>query len=386
LGSRLGVTVGLGALALVVLGAGGPAGAAGAPHPIRTVRTVISSTQTWTDTKVTLDEGQIVRVEATGFAHFGADPIAEVKPNGLAWGRECFKLAPTRADFPAPGLRCWSLIATVGNSEPQEVGALGTVKAKADGKLFLGVNDNYLNDNHGVWPVTISLYASPKQHFVATAPTTSQRSWLLPIALTLAVILAVIAAVRVGRRRWKTRKLRGPAFRHTTGMLVGQARVRVGPSGAVERVGRDGETTPFVPDRADFVDHMPGERRARFSWRGLNFMTVRSRIPFVPAHGEVQRVGQHAAGSKGVIKGRDGFTRARLPLSLDPAWVFTLDTAASTSGAQGSIEGDLTMLGSESRFDADVAKLSRSLPRVRDLAPFLRPETTNRSPQAARIG
>src|SRR5262249_38237922 len=106
---------------------------------------------------------------------------------------------------------------------------------------------------------------------------------------------------------------------------------------------------------------LPAARHERFSFRGLNFLPVKSRMPFAPRYGEVRRVGQHVVGSEGVVKGNDRFLRGRVPLSLEPAWVFTLDAAAAGTEF---VEGDLTVITGETHFDDDAAAIARTLRKL----------------------
>ena len=64
---------------------------------------------------------------------------------------------PTQsAQFPAPGLPCWSLIARVGSGAPLEVGAATQITATSGG-LYLGVNASTFPANAGSWAAAITV-------------------------------------------------------------------------------------------------------------------------------------------------------------------------------------------------------------------------------------
>ena len=87
-----------------------------------------------------------------------------VSPNGEI----CKKVG-----FFAQGLRCWSLIGSIGSSGPAfQLGKHVAFDSGAGGKLYLGVNDNYYPDNTGHWTVTIceANGLSPKEALAAAHP------------------------------------------------------------------------------------------------------------------------------------------------------------------------------------------------------------------------
>src|SRR5262249_17849443 len=163
-------------------------------------RIVVQPTRQWTDPEINLSKGDTVDIRATGFMHFGGEPIAYVSPAGKPWGKQCFQtLAPTRADFPAPGERCWSLLAVVGNGTPPEIGTAGRLTGEQDGALYVGPNDNYMSDNGGAWPASITVYAAPKVRATGVLPESHTRRNSLYL---LWVLLGVLVLVYVGRKLW----------------------------------------------------------------------------------------------------------------------------------------------------------------------------------------
>jgi hypothetical protein len=55
-------------------------------------------------------------------------------------------------DAPAGGL-----VARIGNGATTFLGARGTMRAPISGRLYLGVNDDYLGDNSGDFRVNVSV-------------------------------------------------------------------------------------------------------------------------------------------------------------------------------------------------------------------------------------
>jgi hypothetical protein len=108
----------------------------------------IPANQRWTDTGVRLRAGETFRIDASGMVNWGPDrsddPSGEVN-------------SPYNANRPMPNRPGGALIARVGNGAPFFVGA-GTqsFRASTTGQLFLGINDDYLQDNSGSFRVLVS--------------------------------------------------------------------------------------------------------------------------------------------------------------------------------------------------------------------------------------
>ena len=124
---------------------------------ISTPGLVLSATQKWTNTKVTIPAGDDVGISADG--QITASPTETVGPAG---DPSCTPAQnfPGRA-FPAPSLPCYSLIARIGNGTPFEVGTSTLITNAAAGVLFLGINDNNVSGNSGSWNVKIKLGGLP---------------------------------------------------------------------------------------------------------------------------------------------------------------------------------------------------------------------------------
>ena len=124
---------------------------------ISTPGLVLSATQEWTNTKVTVPAGDNLGISADG--QITVSPTESVGPAG---DPSC---TPAQqypgAAFPAPDLPCYSLIARIGNGTPFEVGPSTLITNAASGVLFLGINDNSFSGNSGSWNVKIKLGGLP---------------------------------------------------------------------------------------------------------------------------------------------------------------------------------------------------------------------------------
>jgi hypothetical protein len=124
---------------------------------ISTPGLVLSATQKWTNTKVTIPAGDEVGISADG--QITVSPAETVGPAG---DPSC---TPAQnypgKNFPAPALPCYSLIARIGNGTPFEVGTSTLITNAASGVLYLGINDNSFSGNSGSWNVKIKLGGLP---------------------------------------------------------------------------------------------------------------------------------------------------------------------------------------------------------------------------------
>ncbi len=110
----------------------------------------VDANQRWTDTGIDVQAGDTVVVDAQGTAQLSDDETDTATPAGSRTGRRAPQ-APVRQG-PAGGL-----VARVGNGNATFVGARETMRAATSGRLYLGVNDDYLNDNSGEYRVNVSV-------------------------------------------------------------------------------------------------------------------------------------------------------------------------------------------------------------------------------------
>jgi len=103
----------------------------------------------WTDSGIDVQAGDILTVEATGQIQMSEGGGADIAtPAGSTTGRK----AP---EAPILNQPAGALIARVGGVGPIFVGDRREIRAPATGRLYLGVNDDYLGDNSGQFTVTI---------------------------------------------------------------------------------------------------------------------------------------------------------------------------------------------------------------------------------------
>lgn len=112
---------------------------------------VLVNAQTrWTDTGIDVRAGDRLVVRSQGTITLSSET-----DSATAAGSPTGRKAP---DAPFPQMSAGGLIARIGDSGPfflGDGGALGEVPAS--GRLFLGVNDDYLGDNRGEFRVTITV-------------------------------------------------------------------------------------------------------------------------------------------------------------------------------------------------------------------------------------
>jgi hypothetical protein len=115
----------------------------------------IDVTVPWNDTGISIAAGDDLTISSSGTFNWGQNCTSNctASPNGEPWSN-CKNDTLT---FSAPGLSCWSLVGKIGeNGAPFEVGTSITIEGPASGELYLGINDNYYQDNSGSLTATIS--------------------------------------------------------------------------------------------------------------------------------------------------------------------------------------------------------------------------------------
>jgi len=115
--------------------------------PRRTV--TMPTNQTWTNSGVDVRAGEVVHFQARGTTTLSQNPNDSGTPAGANDGRMA-------GNSPIPGVTGGMLIGRVGNSQPFAIGAQTDVTMPATGRLFLGVNDDFVGDNVGSFVVDIS--------------------------------------------------------------------------------------------------------------------------------------------------------------------------------------------------------------------------------------
>jgi len=118
--------------------------------------TAVSSRQSWTDTGIDVAPGELLTIRASGSIRFSSNSRDIAEPNG-APGRA----ATARA--PLPNTEIGALIGRIGNAAPFFVGAqVDAIRVQRAGRLYLGTNDDVLNDNQGDFRVTVTVSRVPE--------------------------------------------------------------------------------------------------------------------------------------------------------------------------------------------------------------------------------
>ncbi len=108
----------------------------------------VPGNQQWTSTGLTVRQGEVLTFNTTGEVRLSSDS-ADVAGSAGARSQR------TVAGSPLPQNLAGALIARVGNSAPFPIGNQTTVTMPANGQLFLGINDDHVNDNEGGFRVAI---------------------------------------------------------------------------------------------------------------------------------------------------------------------------------------------------------------------------------------
>jgi hypothetical protein len=104
----------------------------------------------WTDTGLTVRAGDTILFESDGRVQLSADPNDIAFPSGSQTGRRAASAPLSRASAGA-------LIARIGNSNVSLIGDRRSWRAPSSGRLYLGVNDDYMEDNSGQFNVIVNV-------------------------------------------------------------------------------------------------------------------------------------------------------------------------------------------------------------------------------------
>ena len=121
----------------------------GRPSGLRERQVSVSSSTPWTDTGIDVRPGQTLYFEARGEVRWGRDRRD---------GPEGERNSPRNPGRPMPNRPAAALIAKIGSesSDPFFIGAdTGGVRVRGGGRLYLGINDEVLNDNSGNFTVIV---------------------------------------------------------------------------------------------------------------------------------------------------------------------------------------------------------------------------------------
>ncbi|WP_162271358.1 EF-hand domain-containing protein [Luteitalea pratensis] len=124
-------------------------GGQGVPSAGREVTVVVDARQRWTDAGLDVRAGDVLTFSSRGSIQMSNDGNDLASPAGSRTGRGASK-APVNAVAGA-------LIARIGNGAPFLIGDRTSVTAPATGRVQLGVNDDYLEDNRGDFEVIVGV-------------------------------------------------------------------------------------------------------------------------------------------------------------------------------------------------------------------------------------
>ncbi|MGP3965122.1 discoidin domain-containing protein [Nonomuraea sp. 3N208] len=113
---------------------------------------LVPANQYWIDSGINVESGRLEFVsDGMVKTSEALDPNIDIySPQG-----QSSTMAPYGRNFPGPGLHPYSLIGKVGDGEVFEVGREASVQIAEPGRLYLGINDDFVEDNSGEWSVTI---------------------------------------------------------------------------------------------------------------------------------------------------------------------------------------------------------------------------------------
>ena len=110
----------------------------------------VDSSRGWVDTGIDVRSGDIVQIQATGTVTLSTNTSDVADPSGSRTNRRA-------SSSPLPSESAGALIARVGNATPMLAGGRQSITANGTGRLFLAVNDDFFDDNRGVYRVTIGV-------------------------------------------------------------------------------------------------------------------------------------------------------------------------------------------------------------------------------------
>ena len=110
---------------------------------------VVSATRQWTPTNISVHQGDRIRIQTTGEIRW----TANAADRAISAGSLNFKKTPAA---PMPNAFAGALIGRIDGGQPFGIGDQTTIVVPASGLLYLGINDDNVNDNSGQFQVVIS--------------------------------------------------------------------------------------------------------------------------------------------------------------------------------------------------------------------------------------
>jgi hypothetical protein len=120
----------------------------GRPSGLREREISVSAAEQWTDTGITVRAGREIYLNSTGRVRWG--PNRQDGPGGE-------RSSPRNDARPIPSRPAAALIGRIGDdNDVFFIGAEGgPIRMRAEGRLYLGINDDMLGDNSGAFRVTV---------------------------------------------------------------------------------------------------------------------------------------------------------------------------------------------------------------------------------------
>jgi EF hand len=122
-----------------------PTATSGQTHTVR-----VNSQNRWTDTGLVVRAGDTINIDASGTITMSGNARDTASPAGSTTGRK----AP---DAPVLNQLAGGLIAMIDNYGPIFLGGRRSFAAPVNGRLYFGVNDDYLADNRGEFVVQTAI-------------------------------------------------------------------------------------------------------------------------------------------------------------------------------------------------------------------------------------
>ena len=118
------------------------------PRRMRERNVTVNPTEAWTDTGVELRNGQEVYFQTTG--HITWSPNRRVDADGT-------RNSKPDTNRPLPDRNSGALIGRIGERDIFFIGTdMGPFRVRGNGRLYLGVNDDRMDDNTGSYRVIVS--------------------------------------------------------------------------------------------------------------------------------------------------------------------------------------------------------------------------------------
>jgi hypothetical protein len=110
----------------------------------------LDAREAWTNTGIYLNAGDVVTYQAEGNIQMSTNSEDRATPAGSITGRNA-------QNAPRPDRKAGGLLARVGGSAVEFLGANGSFTARNSGELVLGINDDHFPDNSGEFRVELMI-------------------------------------------------------------------------------------------------------------------------------------------------------------------------------------------------------------------------------------